>query len=132
MVGKGLLLEEPEEQHPLAWQRIIDQKDGSEVDAAVTAVTRALEHPLLLQARGAPECFRETPLVHRDAEGRLVEGIPDLVFRTDANAPWTIVDFKTDLRIDMSQDPYRRQVAHYIEALEAATHEKAQGILLYV
>ena len=111
--------------------RMLDATDA-EVDAAVAAVTRALEHPLLVQARGAPECFRETPLVHRDSEGRLVEGIPDLVFRTDTNAPWTIVDFKTDLRIDMSQDPYRRQVAHYIEALEAATHEKAQGILLYV
>ena len=111
--------------------RMLDATDA-EVEGAVAAVSRALEHPLLVQARGASECYRETPLVHRDGEGRLVEGIPDLVFRTDVNAPWTIVDFKTDLRIDMSQDPYRRQVAHYIEALEAATNEEAHGILLYV
>ena len=36
LVENGFLLEEPEDQHPMAWQRIIDQEDGSEADAAVT------------------------------------------------------------------------------------------------
>jgi len=36
LVEKGFLLEEPKDNHPLAWQRIIDQKDGSEADTAVT------------------------------------------------------------------------------------------------
>ena len=36
LVEKGFLLEEPEDSHPLAWYRIIDPADGSEVDAAVT------------------------------------------------------------------------------------------------
>ncbi len=105
---------------------------GAEREAAVATVVRALEHPILEQAKAAPECCRETPIIHRNAEGHLIEGIPDLVYRSSPDAPWTIVDFKTDLRIDMSAEPYRRQVAHYVEALEAATGDKAKGILLYV
>ena len=36
LVEKGYLLQDPEDQHPLAWQRIIDPEDGTVVDAAVT------------------------------------------------------------------------------------------------
>jgi len=36
ITGKGFLLEESEDYHPLAWHRIIDPADGSEIDAAVT------------------------------------------------------------------------------------------------
>ncbi len=36
LVGKGFLLEESDDNHPMAWQRIIDQEDGSVADAAVT------------------------------------------------------------------------------------------------
>ena len=36
LVEKGFVLEESEDNHPMAWQRIIDQEDGSEADAAVT------------------------------------------------------------------------------------------------
>ena len=36
LIQKGFLLEEPEDNHPLAWQRIIDPEDGSEGDPAVT------------------------------------------------------------------------------------------------
>jgi len=36
LAEKGYLLEEPEDQHPLAWHRIIDPEDGSEVEADVT------------------------------------------------------------------------------------------------
>ena len=32
---REFLLEEPEDNHPMAWHGIIDPKDGSEVDAAV-------------------------------------------------------------------------------------------------
>ena len=33
---KGFLLEESEDYHPMAWHRIIDPEDGSEVDTAIT------------------------------------------------------------------------------------------------
>ena len=36
LVEKSFLLEESEDNHPMAWQRIIDPVDGSEVDTAVT------------------------------------------------------------------------------------------------
>jgi len=36
----------------------------------------------------------------RNANGRLIEGIPDLVFLDAADSDWTVVDFKTDLRVD--------------------------------
>jgi ATP-dependent helicase/nuclease subunit A len=111
--------------------RMLDATE-TERKAAVESVVQALKHPIFAEAKRAPECYRETPLIHRTAEGHLIEGIPDLVFRLSPDEPWTIVDFKTDLRLDMSAEPYRRQVAHYIEALEAATTAKAKGILLYV
>ena len=36
MVEKGYLLEEPEDQHPLAWQRVIDPESGSAADGMAT------------------------------------------------------------------------------------------------
>jgi len=36
LVEKGYSLVEPEDQHPVAWQRIIDPADGSETDVAAT------------------------------------------------------------------------------------------------
>ena len=36
IMEKGFLLEEPQDNHPLAWHRIIDPADGSEVDVVVT------------------------------------------------------------------------------------------------
>jgi ATP-dependent exoDNAse (exonuclease V) beta subunit len=104
----------------------------TETEAAVEAVTRALAHPILAAARDAAECYREAPLLERAADGRLIEGVADLVFRAQPDTGWTIVDFKTDLRIDMSQEAYRRQVALYQRALEAATNSPTKGVLLFV
>jgi ATP-dependent exoDNAse (exonuclease V) beta subunit len=102
-----------------------------EQEAAAAAVSRALAHPLLEQARRASELFRETPLVYREPSGRLVEGVPDLVF-LNGSSRWTIVDFKTDLRIDVALDAHRAQVALYRIALEEATRVPSEGWLLYI
>ncbi len=99
--------------------------------AATSAVLRALTHPLLERARAASVVFRETPLVYREPTGRLVEGVPDLVFR-DRDSDWTLVDFKTDLRLDIAEDAHRSQVALYKLALEEATSVRAEGWLLYI
>ena len=61
-----------------------------------------------------------------------MEGIADLVFRAQPDTSWTVVDFKTDLRVDMSEEAYRRQVALYQRALEAATNSPTKGMLLFV
>jgi ATP-dependent exoDNAse (exonuclease V) beta subunit len=99
--------------------------------AAASAVTRALAHPLLQKARAASVVFRETPLVYREPGGRLVEGVPDLVFR-DGDSDWTLVDFKTDLRLDIAEALHRGQVALYGLALQEATGRPAVGWLLYI
>jgi ATP-dependent exoDNAse (exonuclease V) beta subunit len=84
-----------------------------------------------VRARAASVVFRETPLVYREPTGRLVEGVPDLVFR-DEGSEWTLVDFKTDLRLDIAEDTHRSQVALYRLALVEATGIRADGWLLYI
>jgi len=82
-------------------------------------------------AGAASIVFRETPLVYREPTGRLVEGVPDLVFR-DEDSEWTLLDFKTDLRLDIAEVAHRSQVALYRLALEEATGIRAEGWLLYI
>ena len=132
LLARTALLE-PSEIEPLgrSLARVFGATE-TEIDSAVQAVTIGLNHPILKAARDAKECYLEAPLLERTADGRLVEGIADLVFHLKPDAPWTIVDFKTDLRIDMSEGAYRCQVALYRRALEDATKSPAKGILLYV
>jgi len=107
-----------------------------EIKAATEAATNALAHPLLVQAAGVSGKdrlrFRESPLVLRNEDGSLIEGVVDLAFRHEPGATWTVVDFKTDVRVDIGQEAYRRQVALYAEALSRATDAEAHGVLLYV
>jgi ATP-dependent exoDNAse (exonuclease V) beta subunit len=106
-----------------------------EVEAAAEAAKRALDHPLLRRAAAADRsglCHREMPLIYREKDGTLVEGIPDLAFRDASDSPWIVVDFKTDLRPDIGQEIYRRQVTIYMEALRQATGADAKGLLLYI
>ncbi|MGH9390077.1 MAG: PD-(D/E)XK nuclease family protein, partial [Vicinamibacteria bacterium] len=110
--------------------RILDNPE-EERKAAAAAVTRALGEPLFERARAAAVVFRETPLVYRDPGGRLVEGVPDLVFR-DRDSDWTLVDFKTDLRLDIAERAHRSQVALYKLALDEATGTRADAWLLYI
>jgi hypothetical protein len=99
--------------------------------AAASAAARALAHPLFERARAAAHVFRETPLVYREPTGRLVEGVPDLVFR-NTDSDWTLVDFKTDLRLDIAEQTHRSQVALYKLALEEATGVRVDAWLLYI
>ena len=68
----------------------------------------------------------------------LVEGVADLVFRSAAGGPWTVLDFKTDLRDPANPDfaateaHYRRQVSLYARAVARATGESTRAVLLYV
>ena len=76
--------------------------------------------------------MRESPVVLKREDGSLVEGVIDLAFREQPGAPWTVVDFKTDVRVDIRQEEYQRQVALYAEALRQASGAEAEGVLLYV
>ena len=107
---------------------------SDEMAAAAASVVAALRHPLLVRAKGASACRRESPISTRSSDGTLIEGVLDLAFREiDAGAPiWTVVDFKTDVEIVGRRDDYRRQVRLYADAVAAATGEKARGVLLSV
>jgi ATP-dependent exoDNAse (exonuclease V) beta subunit len=105
-----------------------------EVESAALAAEAALEHELLIRAKRASACRRETPVVLRSTDGSFVEGILDLAFREiDGDGPiWTVVDFKTDVEIAGRREDYERQVALYARAVTAATGERARGVLLSV
>jgi ATP-dependent exoDNAse (exonuclease V) beta subunit len=100
-----------------------------EVAAAARAVEAALRHPLLLAAATSADCRREEPLIHRLADGTVLEGVADLAFR-DAEG-WTVVDFKTDPRPE-DHAQYSAQLRLYCAAIEAATGAPARGVLLAV
>jgi ATP-dependent exoDNAse (exonuclease V) beta subunit len=105
-----------------------------EVLAAAAAAEAALAHDLLVRAKKADTCRRETPMVLAAADGSLVEGVLDLAFREveEGSPVWTVVDFKTDVEIAGRKEDYERQVALYASAVTRATGERARGVLLSV
>jgi ATP-dependent exoDNAse (exonuclease V) beta subunit len=107
---------------------------GDEIAAAVASVAAALRHPLLVQAKRASACRRESPISIRTADGTVVEGVLDLAFRdVEAGTPvWTVIDFKTDVEIAGRRADYERQVRIYAGAVASATGERARGVLLSV
>jgi ATP-dependent helicase/nuclease subunit A len=107
---------------------------ADEIAAASASVVAALRHPLLVRAKHASECRRESPILTRGADGTLIEGVLDLALRElEQNAPiWTVVDFKTDVEIAGRREDYQRQVRVYADAVAAATGERARGVLLSV
>jgi ATP-dependent exoDNAse (exonuclease V) beta subunit len=108
----------------------------AEVDAAVTAVVGALEHPVVRRAAAAMHgghCRRESPVAVVLEDGTIAEGVVDAAFYEDEPAPlWTVVDFKTDVEITSRLDEYRRQVRLYGQAIATATGIPARGVLLQV
>ncbi|MFA5506203.1 MAG: UvrD-helicase domain-containing protein [Vulcanimicrobiota bacterium] len=97
-----------------------------ELAAAELAIVRALSHPVLVRARHAAVCLRESPLNYRREDGTLVSGIVDLAFK-DSDG-WAVVDFKTDEALP----GYLRQVGAYVEGVEALTGEPTEGWVLLV
>jgi ATP-dependent exoDNAse (exonuclease V) beta subunit len=106
----------------------------SEIDAAAGAVSAALAHPLLQRAASATRVCRETALHRKLPDGTLVEGVVDLAFLEDdpfGEVRWTVVDYKTDLS-GGAPDDYVVQVELYAKAIEAATGQPADAVLLGV
>jgi ATP-dependent helicase/nuclease subunit A len=76
---------------------------------------------------------RETPVLLRQEDGTLIEGVVDLAFREEDTAKgWTVVDFKTDREFELRQSEYTAQVAFYAEAIGKATKASTKGILLVI
>jgi ATP-dependent exoDNAse (exonuclease V) beta subunit len=114
-------------------QRMVDAT-SAEREAAVIAVTRALCHPVLRAAAAATQVRRETPVFLTLEDGSLAEGVVDLAFREaqDGFEGWTVVDFKTDGEFAAEAARYRRQVALYAHAVQAATSLPTRGLLLVI
>ncbi len=105
-----------------------------EIAAAVVAAERALAHPVLRRAALAKAVRRETPVLLRRDDGVLAEGVVDLAFReeTRQGPRWIVVDWKTDREIGERRSAYEAQVGLYAQAIEHATGEPAEGMLLVV
>ena len=132
---------------------------------AAAAVEAALDHEVLRSARRAAErgaCYREFPIYLReddpapeepgagkdtetnDAETNgalLIEGKVDLLFRTEDDTRWMVVEFKTGRELadaatspeaEAALDRYRRQATIYARAVSRATGEPARPVLLFL
>jgi ATP-dependent exoDNAse (exonuclease V) beta subunit len=100
-----------------------------EIAAAITCADKTLRHDLLRRAAAAEICRREVSVTMKLEGGVIIEGTVDLAFRTN-DAPWTVVDYKTDFEIQGRLEEYQTQVGLYAEAISRATGVNATGILL--
>jgi len=118
------------------WHGRILAAPEAEITAAVEAVVRALQHPLLRRAAASARngrCRRESSVATTLTDGTIMEGVVDAVFYEDEPEPvWTVVDFKTDAEISCRLEEYRKQVGLYGLAVARATGVTVRGIVLQV
>jgi ATP-dependent exoDNAse (exonuclease V) beta subunit len=108
--------------------RMLNATERDAEHAAVAAIA-ALSHPLMREAAVA-EHRRESPILLRESDDVLVEGVLDLAFRRgDA---WVVVDFKTDRELEDAKAAYEAQVRLYARAVSQATGLEAHAALLLV
>jgi ATP-dependent exoDNAse (exonuclease V) beta subunit len=101
-----------------------------ETAAAAEAVRAASAHPLLERARRASQLHREYPVMWKLPDGKILEGVIDLVFLE--NGTWTVVDFKTDADLPAHRARYERQLQWYTLAMARLTGMPVQAVLLSV
>ena len=116
--------------------RIFDATQ-EEIQAAITTVGAALQHPILRRATvsaGKGNIRRETPVLLKLEDGSVAEGVLDLAFREQTSSfdGWSVVDFKTDHEFSTAASHYIAQVDLYVRAVQAATDLPARGIVLVV
>jgi ATP-dependent exoDNAse (exonuclease V) beta subunit len=70
------------------------------------------------------------PITWRDNNGSLIEGIVDLAFEQAER--WTVIDFKVDEDFRGNESAYRRQVATYASAIQAANGAQVSALLIRV
>jgi ATP-dependent exoDNAse (exonuclease V) beta subunit len=104
-----------------------------EITAATEAARVALTHTVFTDARQAAQqgrCGREVPIAWRNPDGSLIEGVIDLAF--EQSEGWTVIDFKTDEEFGGNELAYRRQVAMYASAIQAAKGGRVSALLMRV
>jgi ATP-dependent exoDNAse (exonuclease V) beta subunit len=70
------------------------------------------------------------PILGRDTDGVLIEGVVDLAFERAEG--WTVIDFKTDEEFRGNEMAYGRQVEMYALAIHAATGTRVAHVLMRV
>ncbi len=108
--------------------RMLGASDSDAKHAAVAALA-ALRHPLVREAASSDH-RREAPILLREPDGTLVEGVLDLAFRRGEK--WIIVDFKTDQELADAKAAYEAQVRLYARAVSEATGAESEAALLLV
>ena len=106
---------------------------AEEIVAAAEAVRAALAHAIFDGARQAAQqgrCRREVPVGWRNSDGLLIEGVIDLAF--EQSEGWKVIDFKTDEEFRGNEPVYKRQVAMYAAAIEAASGKRVAALLMRV
>ena len=103
-----------------------------EIHAATLAASAALQHPLLRRAAQSSDCRRDVAVFQRLADGTVLEGVVDLAFREEppTGPTWTVVDFKTDTRVEGPQ--YAAQLGLYCSAIAQASGAPARAVLLSI
>jgi ATP-dependent exoDNAse (exonuclease V) beta subunit len=101
-----------------------------EIEHAAKTVAAALNHPLLSRARQATRVHREYPIVLKLDEGKVLEGIIDLVFEFDG--AWNIIDFKTDADLASSRAHYKRQLQWYSLAISRLNKRPVRAYLMSI
>jgi len=101
-----------------------------EIEHATKAAVAALNHPLLARARQATRVHREYPIMLKLDEGKILEGMIDLVF--EADGAWNIIDFKTDADLASSRAHYKRQLQWYSLAISRLNKTPVRAYLLSI
>jgi ATP-dependent exoDNAse (exonuclease V) beta subunit len=107
--------------------------DDLDRGAAVQVVSEVMAQPLFDRVRAAAASGRavqrEVAITYMLPDGRLLEGVVDLAF--DEGEQWTVVDYKTDQELAATgEERYRRQVAVYAAAVQAAMRQPAEALLV--
>lgn len=101
-----------------------------EREASVAIVRAAFRHPLLERAAMSFRCYREYPVTCRTSDGRILDGVIDLLF--EENSAWHVVDFKTDHDPGPLLERYKAQVGWYVHAVSQITGQPVSGHILGV
>ena len=97
---------------------------------AVDAVAAVVRHEVWREAMSSQALHREWPVAMRLGDGRLLEGVLDLAYKDISG--WVVVDFKTDVDVELNRRAYVRQLRWYLHALASATDENVRGVLIQV
>lgn len=71
-------------------------------------------------------------MLHRLADGTVLEGVADLAFREElpTGPAWTVVDFKTDACVEAPE--YAAKLSLYCSAIARASGVPARAVLLSI